>query len=84
MLPVSGAEQLKASGATCERPMISHSGAYSRLVRPAPYFDSGRNRFHRPAALAWALSCSITLVGCQGLPALRFSATSWWYTASAG
>ena len=24
MLPVSGAEQLKASGARCERPMISH------------------------------------------------------------
>jgi len=32
MLPVSGAEQLKASGAMCERPMISHSGAYSRFV----------------------------------------------------
>src|SRR3984957_17046981 len=34
MLPVSGALQLKTSGARCERPMISHSGAYSRLVRP--------------------------------------------------
>ena len=31
MLPVSGAEQLNTSGAQCTRPMISHSGAYSRL-----------------------------------------------------
>ncbi|MNV83459.1 hypothetical protein D3C71_1772680 [compost metagenome] len=75
---------MKASGAMCERPMISHSGAYSRLVRPAPSFDSGRNRFHRSAALALALSSSITFVGCQGLPALRLAATSWWYTDSAG
>src|SRR5438477_3321668 len=36
MFPVSGAEQLKTSGARCERPMSSQSGAYSRLVRPAP------------------------------------------------
>src|SRR2546425_2325505 len=34
MLPVSGAEQLKTSGAMGERPMISQSGAYSRLVSP--------------------------------------------------
>ena len=34
MLPVSGALQLNTSGARCERPMISHKGAYSRLVRP--------------------------------------------------
>src|SRR5712692_6037174 len=45
MLPVSGAEQLKASGAIVERPMISHSGAYSRLVSPAPRSLSGRKRF---------------------------------------
>ena len=35
MLPVSGALQLKTSGARCERPMISHKGAYSRLVEAA-------------------------------------------------
>ena len=34
MLPVSGAEQLNTSGASRLRPMISHRGAYSRLVRP--------------------------------------------------
>jgi hypothetical protein len=36
MLPVSGAEQLKASLHQGTRPMISASGAYSRLVSPAP------------------------------------------------
>src|ERR1700760_4729449 len=41
MLPVSGAAQLNISGAEIERPMISHSGAYSRLVSPAPDPDSG-------------------------------------------
>ena len=68
MLPVSGAEQLKGSAPMAERPMISHSGAYSRLVRPAPYLDSGRKRFHSPAAWAFSLSASITGAGCQALP----------------
>src|SRR4051812_27261090 len=36
MLPASGALQLKTSGAIGERPINSQSGAYSRLVRPAP------------------------------------------------
>src|SRR5215470_8314919 len=45
MLPVSGAEQLKTSGAITLRPIISHSGAYSRLESPAPYSLSGKNRF---------------------------------------
>lgn len=37
MLPVSGAAQLTASGARCGlRPVSSASGAYWRLVRPAP------------------------------------------------
>src|ERR1700685_1100441 len=54
MFPVSGALQLKTSGAIDDRPVISASGAYSTLVRPAPYFLSGRNRFHRPAARALA------------------------------
>ena len=40
----------------------SQRWAYSRLVRPAPYLDSGsvsrgRKRFHRPAALASCCSC---------------------------
>ena len=55
MLPVSGAEQLNTSADHNARPMISHSGAYSRLVRPAPLLDSGRNRFQRPAARAFAV-----------------------------
>ncbi len=37
MLPVSGAEQLNTSLAQGTRPMISASGAYSWLVRPAPW-----------------------------------------------
>ena len=36
MLPVSGAEQLKISDAQNTRPMISASGAYSRLVSRVP------------------------------------------------
>ncbi len=64
--------------------MISHSGAYSRLVRPAPNFDSGRNRFHRPSAFAFSLRSSMTLVGCQTLPFLRFASTSASKAASFG
>src|SRR5258705_419445 len=60
MLPVSGAEQLKTSGAMGERPMISQSGAYSRLVRPAPHSLSGRKRFHTPRSRAWAFRSSMT------------------------
>ena len=60
MFPVSGALQLQTSGPIVERPIISHSGAYSRLVRPAPYSLSGKNRFQSPAARAFALSSSRT------------------------
>ena len=71
MLPVSGAEQLKTSGANGgARPMISQSGAYSRLVRPAPYSLSGRNRFHSPSARAFAFSSSTIGVGCQRSPSV--------------
>ena len=63
MLPVSGALQLKTSGAIEERPVISARGAYSTLVRPAPYSWSGRNKFHRPAARALAFKVSMT-AGC--------------------
>ena len=59
MLPVSGAEQLNTSGAQWTRPMISHSGAYSRFVSPAPYSLSGRKRFHNPAARAFGFSSSM-------------------------
>src|SRR3954465_13254494 len=64
MLPVSGAEQLKTSGAQCTRPMISQSGAYSRLGSVPPC-DFGRHRFQRPAWRAFAFSSSITGTGCQ-------------------
>ena len=60
MLPVSGAEQLKTSEDQATRPMISASGAYSRLLSPAPCSSSGRNRFHSPSARAFSLRRSIT------------------------
>ena len=62
MFPVSGAEQLSASGAIHGlRPVISASGAYCRLVRPAPCsWIGGRNRFHSPRSRACALSSSMT------------------------
>ncbi len=61
MLPVSGAAQFVTVGASCgERPMISASGAYCRLVSPAPYSESGRKRFHRPCLRASAFSSSTT------------------------
>src|ERR1700756_4489773 len=63
ILPVSGAEQLKTSGAIALRPIISHSGAYSRFVSPAPCSLSGKNRFHRPAERAFGLSSSMIFVG---------------------
>ncbi len=59
MFPVSGALQLKTSGAMRLRPMISQSGAYSRLESPAPNSDSGRKRFQSPAAFAFSLSSSM-------------------------
>src|SRR3954465_671324 len=66
MFPVSGAEQLNTSGAHSTRPMISHSGAYSRLVSVPPC-DLGRHRFHKPASLAFILISSIRGTGCQRL-----------------
>ena len=59
MLPVSGAAQLSASGAIAGlRPVISASGAYCRLVRPAPAGWWARNRFHSP----WRRACALQLV----------------------
>ena len=59
MLPVSGAAQLVATGAMCRlRPSTSHSGAYWRLVRPAPS-SPGRKRFHSPWLRAASLAGSM-------------------------
>ncbi len=72
ILPVSGAEQLKTSGAKCaQRPMSSQSGAYSTFVNPAPSSLSRRNRFHRPAARAFGFSASVMAAGFH----LRHSAS---------
>lgn len=67
MLPVSGAEQLHASAASCPAdPMISHSGAYSRLVRPGPSgYSFDRNKFHSPSSRAFAFNSSKTGGICQ-------------------
>src|ERR1700689_1454292 len=75
MLPVSGALQLKHSLAISERPMRSASGAYSTFARPAPCSASGRNRFHRPSALAFAFSSSISGATTHG--AVRASCSRW-------
>ena len=60
MLPVSGAEQLKAIGATAPlRPMSSQSIPYSQLVRPGPCSSSGRKRFQSPSAFARSRSSTM-------------------------
>ena len=85
MLPVSGAEQLKISAAKGTRPMISHSGAYSKLDKPwGARGDLGKNKFQRPAANALGFSSSTILVGTQALPLARLSAISWKKRASLG
>src|SRR5581483_4044962 len=73
MLPVSGAEQLSASGAILGlRPVISASGAYWTLVRPAPCSCvAGRNRFHSPRARAASFSSSMTGGVAHGSSAAR-------------
>ena len=81
MLPVSGAEQLKTSGAMCERPMISHNGAYSKLVSPSLCSCTGRNRFHNPAERALAFSSSM-IGGCRQRVGCALSCSS--YTDSFG
>ncbi len=82
MFPVSGAAQFVAVGASCGlRPVISASGAYWRLVRPAPCSASGRKRFHRPWRRASAFSSSTTRGVSQG-EARRARCS--WATCSAG
>src|SRR5258707_14613119 len=64
ILPVSGAEQLKTSGAITLRPIVSQRGAYSRVVSPAPCSLSDKNKFHRPLARGFSLSSS-TILECD-------------------
>ena len=74
MLPVSGAEQLNTSDAKPTLPISSASGAYSRLVSPAPRNSSsscafgGMNMFHRPSALAFFFNSSTTGITFQRSP----------------
>jgi hypothetical protein len=78
MLPVSGALQLNTSEAHDTRPMISASGAYSRLVSRVPGSSSrrcGRNKFQRPSARAFSFSSSMKETGY--FPALT-SSCHWW------
>src|SRR5665647_3354039 len=78
MLPLSGAAQFIASGASIgERPESSASGAYSRLVRPAPNSVPGRKRFHRPSAQAWPLRSSMIGGRAHGLVAAWAWTCSW-------
>src|SRR5882757_9495602 len=71
MLPVSGAEQLNTSEAQPIWPICSASGAYSRLVNPAPRNSSsscaegGMNMFQRPSACALVF---LLLVDGHGRP----------------
>ena len=55
MLPVSGAEQLNASGPIGERPMISHSGAYSRLVKRVRIFVLRQKQIPQTGRLCFGL-----------------------------
>lgn len=76
MFPVSGAAQFSAVGANCgERPVISASGAYWRLVSPAPYPASGRKRFHSPCLRASAFRSS-TICGVSHGEASRARCSS--------
>ena len=63
ILPVSGALQLKISGAKRYFPMRSAIGAYSSVERPWPSSASGKNRLANPASRALALSASVP--GCS-------------------
>ena len=57
--------------------MISHKGAYSKLVKPwGARLLWGKNKFHKPALLALGLSSSTIFVGIHALPLARFSAIS--------
>ena len=68
MLPVSGAEQLKAIAAAIGlRPISSQSSPYSQLVSPGPKRSSGMKRFQSPSAFAFSrTSTRIWRVGDAG------------------
>ena len=83
MLPVSGAAQLKAIGATTGlRPISSQSIPYSQLVRPAPCSSSGRKRFQRPSARAF--SRIPTMISGYATPGLTSSSSACIASASTG
>ena len=85
MLPVSGAAQFSASGASAGLcPVISASGAYWRLVSPAPSGWLARKRFHSPRLRASALSSATTGGRCHGNPDLAAAAVCSAKTGSAG
>ena len=75
MLPVSGAEQLNTSEAQLIWPISSASGAYSRLLNPAPRNssssceDGGMNMFQRPSARAFFFKSSRIGITFQRSPA---------------
>ena len=66
MLPVSGAEQLNTSGAKCDRPMISHSGAYSRFESPVGLSVGLNQMFQSSVSRATFFSSSTTGNTAQG------------------
>ena len=74
MFPVSGAEQLKTSEAQPMWPISSASGAYSRLLNPAPWNssssceDGGMNMFQSPSAFAFFFSSSTIGITFQRAP----------------
>ena len=78
MFPVSGALQLKASEHQGRRPIISASGAYSRLLSRVPGSSSrkpGKNRFQRPSALARSFSLSSRGIGWRPASTSRCHST---------
>ena len=97
MLPVSGAAQFRASGASAPlHPVISASGAYWRLVSCGSGSSEGsslrtawaalpvRKRFHRPRLRASALRSAVTGARSHSWPRASAASTCSVYTASAG
>ena len=72
------------SGGAGLRPVISASGAYCRLVSPAPPECPGRNRFHSPRSRAAVFSSATTGGRRHGSPSSAAWAACSWCTGSAG
>ena len=49
---------MKISAPIGDLPMISHKGAYSIFLRPAPKSLSGKNKFHNPSFFAFSFNSS--------------------------